>query len=198
MIESAQTILPQLRRCAVTLSFTILVVAFFIAPNQVLGQQADQPLNSKGTSATQRDKDESPSLGEMVVKQQISRRRKEHDELLKRGDEALRLSEELEKSFSVNESLGAPDLEKLEALEKVVSRIRKDLGGGDDEDRLEDSSGKENSARQSIAAGFRFLLDSTRSLVDELKRTSRFSISALAIQTSNTVIRFARFLRIRK
>lgn len=179
-------------------AFLSIALGLVILPSVSQGQQSDPPSGTKTNIKPGRDTDESPSVGEMVVKQQISRRRKEHDELLKRGEEALKLSEDLEKSFTANESLGSPDMEKLQALEKVVSRIRRDLGGDDDEDVIEDSSGQENSARQSIASAFRFLRDSTKSLVDELKRTSRFSVSALAIQTSNTVIRFARFLRIKR
>jgi hypothetical protein len=34
--------------------------------------------------------------------------------------------------------------------------------------------------------------------VDELKKTTRFSISAIAIQSSNTVLKLVRFLRLRK
>lgn len=144
-----------------------------------------------------RDSDEAKTIGEMVMKQQITRRRKEHEELIKRGEEALKLSEELESSISTKEALTPANVEKLESLEKLVGRIRKDLGG-DDEEAIAEPSVKEKSARQSISSALRFLKESTRTLVDELKRTSRFSISAIAIQTSNSVIRFARFLRLKK
>lgn len=162
-------------------------------------QQNEPPLSEKLPTRNSNNKDtELNSVGEMVVKQQISRRRKEHEELLKNGEEALKLSEQLESSLTENETLNSQDIIKLQSLEKIVSKIRKDLGGDDDEDILEDSSSKENSARHSIASAFKFLRESTKSLVDELKRGSRFSISALAIQTSNSVIRFARFLRLKK
>ena len=42
------------------------------------------------------------------------------------------------------------------------------------------------------------LKTSTAKLVDELKKTTRFSLSATAIQTSNAVLTVARFMRIRK
>jgi hypothetical protein len=177
---------------AILVAFCVLLV-----PDLVFSQVQPEFPTVKPEIRPTRDPADGVTIGEMVVKQQITRRRKEHDELIKRGEEALKLSEDLETSIAGKETLGSQDLEKLQSLEKVVSRIRKDLGG-DDEDDIEDSSSKENSARQSIGAALRFLKDSTRTLVDELKRTSRFSISAIAIQTSNSVIRFARFLRLRK
>ncbi len=175
---------------------------FFIVPLfsiSAFGQnESPQPLKT----ANRGDKDEqsSSSLGEMIIKQQISRRKKDHDELLKRGDEVLKLSEDLERSFAENETFSAQDISKLQTLEKAVSKIRSDLGGDDDDDEkfLDDNSSKETTARQNIVSAFRFLQESTKKLVDELKRTSRFSISAAAIQTSNTVIRFARFLRLKQ
>ena len=116
---------------------------------------------------------------------------------MKRGDDALKLSEELENSFEKSDTLTTKDLEKLQELEKVVGKIRSELGGNDD-DEDDDSSGPENNAKQSTAGAFKFLRDSTIKLVDELKKTTRFSISAAAIQSSNTVLRIARFLRLKK
>jgi hypothetical protein len=176
-------------------------VVAFLAPLlsiAVFAQNNDAPPSIKVTSRDDKD-DQSSSIGEMVVKQQITRRKKEHDELLKRGEEVLKLSEELETSIAENETLTAQDLTKLQTLEKAVSKIRSDLGGDDDDEKfLDDSNGKETTARQNIASAFRYLRESTKKLVDELKRTSRFSVSAAAIQTSNAVIRFARFLRLKK
>jgi hypothetical protein len=144
------------------------------------------------------DDDRDPtSIEQMVVKQRITQQKKEHEELLKRGDEALKLSEELETSFEKSDTLTTKDLEKLQELEKVVGKIRSELGGNDD-DEDDDSSGIENNAKQSTAGAFKFLRDSTIKLVDELKKTTRFSISAAAIQSSNTVLRIARFLRLKK
>ena len=81
----------------------------------------------------------------------------------------------------------------LDRLEKLASKIRDDLGGdGDGDDRFTADETPPADVRQ----GFIALKDSTEKLVKELKRTSRFTISAAAIQTSNAVIKFARFLRI--
>jgi hypothetical protein len=142
-----------------------------------------------------RTPEETQKINEMLVKQQAERDKKEHEELLKRGAEALELSNQLEKSFETNKSLTRDDVRKLESLEKLVTKIRNGLGGDDDKEDVQ----KEGSpGTLSLNDAFRYLQSTTVQLVDELKKTTRFSISAVAIQTSNTVIRLARLLRLRK
>ena len=178
------------------------VMGFFLAICASTGfaQPATQPQVRIPGEDDRRDP-ETRSFQEMVTKQQISRRKKEHNELLKQGEEALRLSQELESSFESKETFTGTDLQKLQELEKVVSKIREELGGDDDDDDKDaekNADSSENSARSSIGAAFKFLRSSTIKLVDELKRSTRFSISVAAIQASNSVIKFARFLRLKK
>lgn len=160
--------------------------------------QADGPVIRDPRSSDQKDP-ESNTIQEMAVKQQISRRKKEHEELLKQGDEALKLADELETSFDKNQTFSNGDVQKLQELEKLASKIRQELGGNDEDDNPEVSADSgENQARSSIGAAFAFLRDSTVKLVDELKKSTRFSISVAAIQASNSVVKFARFLRLKK
>jgi hypothetical protein len=177
--------------------FTVLFAIVFVA-SPARGQNAGQPI-SKIPSLEDRKDPESNSIEEMTRKQQISRLKKEYDEMLKNGEEALRLSKELETSLEGKEAFSDQDFQKLQALEKVVSKIREDLGGKDieKEEQISADSG-ENSARQSFTAAFKFLRTSTIKLVDELKKSTRFSISVAAIEASNAVIKFARFLRLKK
>jgi hypothetical protein len=177
-----------------------LLVCLFFSAAETLAQQVNSPPKSKLSIKEERDDQTPPSVGEMVEKQRILRQKKEHQEMLRRGDEALKLSEELEESFNDGSGLSTEDLQKLEALEKVVGKIRDDLGGDDDDDEkvLKDSSGPENNARRDVVSAFKFLRDSTVKLVDELKKSSRFSISVAAVESSNAVIRIARFLRLKK
>jgi hypothetical protein len=185
-------------------SWTILASLVFcisIFAVDTFAQQAstNTPQKSKLTVREDRDDETPPSVTEMVEKQRILRQKKEHGEMLKRGDEALRLSEELEASFNDGASFTPQEMQKLEALEKVVGKIRNELGGDDDDDsKLEDSTGAENNARRDVVSAFKFLRNSTIKLVDELKKSSRFSISVGAVESSNAVIRIARFLRLKK
>jgi hypothetical protein len=171
-------------------------VLAFAAP--AFSQSENAPVVRDPRSDDQKDP-EATTIREMAVKQQISRRKKEHEELLKQGDEALRLADELESSFDKNQSFSGGDLQKLQELEKLANKIRQELGGSDENDSDEISAdSSENRARSSVGSAFAFLRDSTVKLVNELKKSTRFSISVAAIQASNSVVKFARFLRLKK
>ncbi len=132
---------------------------------------------------------------ENLAKMCIEQQKKEYTEMLKRGEEALKLTDELEKAFAANNSLSADDRKKLERLEKLVKKIRSDLGGDDDGKETEEN---EKDSPLSIANAFNVLKESTVKLVDELKKTSRYTISAAAIQSSNLLLKVVKFLRFGK
>ena len=174
----------------------LLCLVFVIA-----GQSPSNTPPIRIPSADDRKDPETQTIDDLVVKQQITRRKKEYDEMLKRGEDALKLSEDLETSFESRDSFSPADLQKLQDLEKVVSKIRDDLGGDKEGDNFEiaaDEESSETGAKKDVLSAVKFLRTSTVKLVDELKKSTRFSISVTAIQTSNAVIRFARFLRLNK
>jgi hypothetical protein len=141
-------------------------------------------------------KDDQPrNFKEMLSKQRVEREKKDHEELLKRGDEAAQLTEQLENAFEQTNTLTSKDKQKLETLEKIVVKIRKELGG-DDDDGEETVEVKQKPS--TLQEAFNSLKSTTFKLVDELKKGSRFTVSALAIQSSNNVLKLVRFLRLRK
>lgn len=144
------------------------------------------------------DEKESQPRGimEMRRKQLRDREKKQHEEMLKRGETAAEIAAELYKAVEEKEQLSATDHKRLNDLEKLVTRIRRDLGGNSDGLTLEEDEKIEKPS--SINQAVRFLKDATDDLLRELKKTTRFSISAVAIRSSNTVIRFARFLKLRR
>ncbi|MEO5860104.1 MAG: hypothetical protein ABIR33_14285 [Pyrinomonadaceae bacterium] len=139
--------------------------------------------------------DEGQMVKEMLAKQQSTREKKEYEALVERGEAALRLSSELEEYFEKKEQFSETERKKLEEFEKIVSKIRNDLGGDDDgETSIVE---KETDSPKDVREGFLFLKRSTEQLVSEIKRSTRFSVSVLAIESSNTLIRLARFLRLK-
>lgn len=161
--------------------------------------QTTQPPTSSTPPIPVRDDGETTedlpkSFRELMIKRRLAQRKKEHDAMLKRGDEALKISDELQESYLENGRLSTKDRQLLSDLEKLVTRIRNDLGGSEakgENEKIADSP-------KSIDEAFAYLKQSTESLVAELNRTTRFSISAVAIETSNSVIKLARFLRLRR
>ena len=166
----------------------------------VTAQSEDLPDASSRSGRSRRD--DSPfGLKEMLAKQRTERDKKDHQELLDRGDEALRLTKQLEASYAQNGQFSQDDRIRLESLERTVAKIRKELGGEDEDDRaLRDPTVPpvEEPKPSTMEEAFEYLQSTTVKLVDELKKTTRFSISVIAIQSSNTVLKLVRFLRIRK
>ncbi len=137
-------------------------------------------------------KEEVPkNIQESLAKQRIDREKKEFAELLERGEEALKLSDELEQSFAQNNKFSNEDQKKLDRLEKVIKKIRVELGseGGDDETKDKPLS---------VLTALKILQTDTVKLLDELKKTSRYSISVVAVESSNALLNLVRFLRFRK
>jgi hypothetical protein len=139
--------------------------------------------------------DDSQIVKEMLAKQQTAREKKEYESLVERGETALKLSCEIEESFGEKEQLTDTERKKLAEFEKLVSKIRKDLGGDDEIEIAED--GEKTDTPKDVREGFLYLKRSTEQLVSEIKRSTRFSVSVLAIESSNTLIRLARFLRLK-
>ena len=83
--------------------------------------------------------------------------------------------------------------EGYEAVEKRVKKIRSELGGSDDEgDDQTDEVEKSATTKDAVTR----LRSAAASLYDDLKRTTRFTISATAIETTNAILKVARFLRL--
>lgn len=151
-------------------------------------------------------KEELPKgIKESLEKQRIDREKKDYQEMLERGEEALKLSEELEKSVAQNSKLSGQDQIKLERLEKIVKKIRKELGGDDDDsDKSTESiqttvdETEKDEKPLTVVSAVKKLQSSAAKLVAELKKTTRFSISAVAIQSSNAVLRIVKFVQFYK
>ncbi len=178
----------------------VLITALLGGAAIAVYPQSDLP-DASSRSGRQRKDDMPLGLKEMLAKQKLERDKKEHEELLERGDEALRLAKQLETSFEQSKAISQQDKTRLESLEKVVTKIRKELGGDDDDADPGDPrelKAEDEPRPSSVEEGFKYLQSMTVKLVDELKKTTRFSISAVAIQSSNTVLKLVRFLRLRK
>ena len=145
-----------------------------------------------GLPKNDQEKESGPkSIQETLEKMRIAKDKKDHDEMVDRGDETLRILNQLEKSFEHYGKLSSEDIGRLERVEKLAKKIRDELGGHDDED-------DEGTGMPSLETAVKTLQTTAGTLYDELKKTTRFTISAAAIQSSNAVLRLARFLKIAK
>jgi hypothetical protein len=171
----------------------IFSLLFLAACPIFVSAQACNPIEPQQDIRRTPVKEEVPQgIKENLAKMCIEQQKKEYAELLKRGDEALKLSEELEKSFSSSNTLSSEDKKKLDRLEKLVKKIRSDLGGDDDGQENEVS---EDNEPLSMANAFNVLKENTVKLVSELKKSTRYTISAVAINSSNLLLKVVKFLR---
>jgi hypothetical protein len=179
----------------------LIVFAALLCGLTVVSNAQPELPDASSRLGRQRKEDPPAGLKEMLAKQKAERDKKDHEEMLARGEEALRLANQLETSFERNRGFSQPDKGKLESLEKVIIKIRNGLGGDDEGDGDETAyrqSAEDEPKPSNMEEAFKYLQSTTIKLVDELKKTTRFSISAVAIQSSNTVLKLVRFLRIKK
>ncbi len=171
--------------------FSLFAVAVvFTAGSAAHAQSAD---NSSPLFPKENKREEPASLREMLEKMRIEKEKKEFDEMIKRGQDVLDLSEALEESVDPEAPLERKDFERLDALDKLVKKIRSELGGGDDSE--EEAADGPDKKPTSLANGFKSLRTASQKLLDDLKKTTRFSISASAIRSTNAVLRLTRWLR---
>ena len=184
--------------------FFFVLVTLFGAVTLSFAQNADNSTSMRPRAGTRCV--EEPYLCEQLDKLRIEQNKKEFQAMIARGDEALKISEELEKAVAVSPRLNQIDRAKLESLEKIVKKIRSELGGDDDDESqsgdapMADGDAPRNESRnvappKDVVTALRSLKESAVQLVSELKKTTRFTISAAAINTSNAVLRLTRILK---
>lgn len=122
----------------------------------------------------------------------IEEHKKEFQELIDRSEEVAKLTVEIDDSFQQNKKLSKDDKKKLKEIENLLKKIRKEMRADDDDD--DDDKEKPASTLEAIKE----LKVNTSNLLDEIKKTTRYSISAAAIQSSNSVLKIVRFLRFGK
>ena len=146
----------------------------------------------------QQKEDLPKNIKETMAKQRIDREKKDYEELLKRSEEAFRLSEELEKSFTDSKQISSDDQKKLDRLEKLVKKIRSELGGDDDEGEQEFNEKDKLENPSTMGSAFDTLQKNAAKLFDEVKKSTRYSVSVVAIQTSNVLLKLVKFIRFGK
>jgi len=137
------------------------------------------------------------SIKESLAKQRIEIEKKDFAELLARGEEVAKLSSELEKSFAQNKLLTSEDEKKLNRVEKLVKKIRSEIGAEGDGDE-ENSEIEPEEKPSDVLNALKSLQSTTGKLVAELKKQTRYTVSVVAIQSSNILLKVVRFIRFRK
>src|SRR3982751_5926401 len=80
------------------------------------------------------ERDQPRTVKDYLAKQRAEKAKKEYEELLERGDELAELAGQLESAYERSKNLTSADRAKLDSVEKLAEKIRKSLGGDDDDD----------------------------------------------------------------
>jgi hypothetical protein len=131
-------------------------------------------------------------MDELRIKACIKQQQKEYRDLLDNGEEAVKLTTELEKAIDKTDALAADDQKKLDRLEKLFKKIRNSLGGEEDEPSVDEEK------PLTLKSAVQKLSETSVRLLDELKKSTRYSISVVAIQSSNVIIRLVKYIRFSK
>ncbi len=174
---------------------SILVFAFLlIGAFHCFAQSSADNQSSVISKPGESERDDRPrTIQDTIQKMRIDKEKKDFQRMIDRGEEVVKIATELEQSLELKGQLTGQEIAKLASVERLAKQIRNDLGGRDDDGKDEVPS---QDSGFSVVEAIKSLRSSTEHLYDELKKTTRFTISATAIQSSNAVLRMARFMRI--
>ncbi len=170
--------------------FATLFALIFLLLLSVLSISAQRDPTDAG-SVSPADQYERLTYKKLLSKAQAKERQKDYDEMVQRSEDALSLSAKLEKSLLEHNQVTKKDADDLKSLEKLVSKILNGMGGDDYDD---ENVNTPNNFQDAV----KYLRTATVELADEIQKTTRFSISAAAIETSNAVLRVIKFLRFKR
>ncbi|KXJ99527.1 MAG: hypothetical protein UZ17_ACD001002372 [Acidobacteria bacterium OLB17] len=150
-------------------------------------QQGETPLFPRRTG----EPDPPEGVREMLERMRIEKAKKDYEEMIDRGEQAAKLAHKIESSVSKREALSTQDRDDLAALEKLTRQIV-DALGGDEDDLAEDANAEKTAAGPAATA--EELEKAVEQMLAELKKTTRFTVSAAAIESGGAVLRLAKKL----
>ncbi|HTH51931.1 MAG TPA: hypothetical protein VL501_08360 [Pyrinomonadaceae bacterium] len=164
------------------LKFALVLSMLFVCGAGAAFAQADKQFPPDDRRSKQED--EHPfGFQESLSKMRIAKEKKEFDEMLKRGDDAVTIAEHLDENAPVSSQRG-----KISEIGKLVKKIRDELGGdGDDDDSVP--------AKATDADAIKLLKEKMSGLSEELKKVDRFTVSAAAIDRANDILKLVKYLR---
>ncbi len=171
-------------------NFFRLIFAFFLISAAIVcvNAQINFPDAASGIGKSADSKEDYPkNVQETLAKSRLEREKKDYQELVERGEEAAKISDELSKSFAKQNKFSAEDQKKLDRLEKLAKKIRSELGGDDDD--------AEENKISSISVAVKNLQETTSNLAEMIKTNTRYSVSVATIESSNVVLKIVRYLR---
>ncbi len=172
-------------------SISFLLISFFcVVASYSVSAQDNSDASSSTSKKTESVGSDDP-MAEFKAKLKIREDKEQFDKLIKNSEEIAKLTEELTKTYEKNQKFSSSDLQKLGRMQKLSKKILNGLGAGEEIEAESDEKIPMNTPE-----AIKFLQEKTSKLIVELKKTTRYSISVVAIETSNAVIKIVNFLRL--
>lgn len=121
------------------------------------------------------------SIQENLFKMRIDKEKKDFNEMVKRGDDAAKLAQQLKEDVTNQQ-------EQISSIGRLVKKIRDELGA---EGAVDDPNGPRPDSQTSA---IKALKDEVNGLSEDLKKCTRFTVSASAIDRTNAILRLVKFL----
>ena len=172
------------------LIFLLCVNAMSVAAHAQFGEQCSHISHLIPPSRSSASEAHNEAVRERLLKACIRENKKEFASIVKRSEEIRSLSEKIQESFDESQKLTPESLVEIKRLESLVNSIRKDL-----KIKLVKKNEKKS---MSTADAVKSLTTSAIELTDEIKKISRHTVSVVTIKATNSVLRIARFLRLKK
>lgn len=172
------------------IDLSIIVLLF---PTVVLCQNTGSDQSVIPGSPASQNETRPKTIEENLEKLRIERENKEFREMLRRGEEALKVADDLAERVSRGTNGLQSFRKELALIEKNLKKIRSDLGGNDDKGQSENG---DSSLNGPVSELMKRLRDDTAELLKQLRQITRFTISAAAIETVNSALRLLRQIRL--
>lgn len=174
--------------------FRVLVLAIVlltVSAANIFAQSNGADASKRSPNERGRDDDAAPSEGmlEMQFRWRTRAAEKEFNEMIGRSDDVRETSAAIKTGFEQNKSLAAADLAKLPNLEKQLKKIRKSLGGDDDDDATAEVN------PVSLAEALDKLAEIAAALNEDLKKSTRYQVSAASIEDANQMLDLIAYIR---
>ena len=132
------------------------------------------------------------AVAESIEKMRITKEKKDFDLMMQRGEQVNSLAKRVDIAYEATGQLTEREFDVLADIEKLTKQIRNKLGGDDDDIGENEGAMSRPTAE---AETMKLFNESVAEFYDQLKKTTRFTISAATIQSANSVLRYARLLR---
>jgi len=178
-------------------SFKIVIIITLLAAGccGVYGQRTtgadDTPMFPRKSDRN----DGARTLRGAMTRLRIEKEKRAYDEMIERAEQIVKISEQLADSADKQNEITQADREQFAALEKLTKKVMDSLGGNGNDIELDPDAVQPPA---DIRSGILTLKEDAAKMLEEVKKTTRFTVTTAAIESSGVVLKIVRYLKLAK